>query len=363
MNENIPYQLVPFKQAPYIHKSKIRMDWAAQAGLNAQMRRSELAQHALLYGAQRLVRMRGWKDFLDEAKAEQAGMGPTTSDYAYIADFARKLIYKHTDDLSWINTTIGKAPLSTLDLTIEFNSDTEISGPLGEMDQGARTVLTWVKFDLRLEKYVGRFLVSDAARARGRSNIQALTTLKNLAQVLSKKKERKSLEQLYLHAGNTGAATANWDNASRTMEMDIAKGVGTILNTTDSLPPKQLHLCLLLPATLWLQVVSQQATHKLDVVDHFKKKLRSFEIIPTKAWSESGTASDTLQDDALLYIRGSGTAMHGWSANVPFPLVERARKPTVGMEYFFQQWFNTVTIPDSKTTTTTSRIYKITGVE
>jgi len=339
----------------HIFKRKVRLDWAAQQSGIDQMKREQIANMALWRGAQSLVKMRGYEEFV----AKQA-LGPTTSDYAYIADFARRLIYKHADDLSWVNSTLGNAPLSTLDLTFEFNSDVEISGPLDEMDQGRRTVLTWTKFDLRLEKYVGRFLVSDAARARGRSNIQALTTLKRQAEELNIVKERKSVDQLYLHAGNTGAAGAVWDNASATIEIDIGKAIGTILNAADSLAPKRLDIVVLLPAAQWLFLTAQQATLNLSVLEHYKKTLTRFEIIPTKYWS--ATASTGIQDDALIYVRGAGTGVHGYAANVPFPLVEKKRIETAGTEYFWQHWMNTVTIPDSKTTTTSSRIYKLTAV-
>ena len=168
----------------YIYKNKIRLDWAAQYAEQKAMSRKKLAHYALLRASEKFLQMGGVKTLV-QTKAKHA-LGITTSDYAYIADFARRLIYKHADDLSSVVPTLGQVPLSTLDLTVEFNSQAELSGPLAETDQGERTVVTWTKYELELQKYVGRFLVTDAARSRGRSNIQAITTLKSLGEVLSR---------------------------------------------------------------------------------------------------------------------------------------------------------------------------------
>ena len=342
-------------QVPYIHKNKVRLDWAAQHAAHKAMGRKELAQYSLLRASEKLLNAHGVK-VLAERKAEHA-LGITTSDYAYIADFTRRLIYKHADDLSSVVRTLGQVPLSTLDLTVEFNDQAELSGPLSETDQGDRTVLTWTKYEIELEKYVGRFLVTDAARARGKSNIQAVTTLKSLGEQLARKKEREAITELYATSGPTGAATAEWDATGADIETDINVAVGAILNAADSLPPKAINIVVLLPAVQWGFLTAQQATLNLSVLDHFKKTLSGFEIIPTKYWHTSGTDADSgIQDDALIYVPGGGTALHGYSANVPFPLSER-------WEYFVQQWFRTVTTPDSKSVTTSSRIYKLTGVE
>lgn len=345
-------------QAPYIHKSKIRLDWAAQHAAHKTMARRELAQLSLLRASEKVL---GINNQTLEAKKVQHALGITTSDYAYIADFTRRLIYKHADDLSWVVRTLGQVPLSTLDLTVEFNDQAELSGPLSETDQGDRTVLTWTKYEIELEKYVGRFLVTDAARSRGRSNIQAVTTLKSLGEQLAKKKEREAIDELYATAGLSGAATSAWETTGADIESDINVAVGAILNGSDSLPPKNINIVVLLPAIQWGFLTAQQSTLNLSVLDHFKKTLSGFEIIPTKYWH--ATASEGIQDDALIYVPGGGTALHGYSANVPFPLSERKRIEAVGWEYFFQQWFRTVTTPDSKETTTSSRIYKLTDVK
>lgn len=346
-------------QVPYIHKNKIRLDWAAQHAAHKAMSRQKLAQLSLLRASEKFLAMKGVK-MLAEKKAEHA-LGVTTSDYAYIADFARRLIYKHADDLSWVVRTLGQVPLSTLDLTVEFNDQAELSGPLSETDQGDRTVLTWTKYEIELEKYVGRFLVTDAARARGKSNIQAVTTLKSLGEVLARKKEREAIDELFATAGPTAAATAAWETTGADIELDINVAIGAILNAADSLPPKNIKIVVLLPAIQWGFLTAQQATLNLSVLDHFNKTLSGFEIIPTKYWDAS--ASVGIEDDALIYVPGGGTALHGYSANVPFPLTERKRIEVVGWEYFFQQWFRTVTTPDSKAVTTSSRIYKLTGVK
>jgi len=349
-------------QVPYIHKNKIRLDWAAQHAAHKQMARRELAQLSLLRASEKLLQHNAVK-ILTEKKAQHA-LGITTSDYAYIADFARRLIYKHADDLSSVVPTLGQVPLSTLDLTVEFNDQAELSGPLAETDQGDRTVLTWTKYEIELEKYVGRFLVTDAARARGKSNIQAVTTLKSLGEVLARTKEREAITELYATAGPTAAATAAWETTGADIELDLNIAIGAILDAADSLPPKRMSLVVLLPAIQWGFLTAQQATLNLSVLDHFKKTLTGFDIIPTKYWHTSGTdAEHGIQDDALIYVPGGGTALHGYSANVPFPLTERKRIEVVGWEYFFQQWFRTVTTPDSKAVTTSSRIYKLTGVE
>jgi hypothetical protein len=349
-------------QVPYIHKNKIRLDWAAQHAAHKAMGRQELAHYALLRASEKLLTAKGIK-LLSERKAQHA-LGVTTSDYAYIADFTRRLIYKHADDLSWVVRTLGQVPLSTLDLTVEFNDQAELSGPLSETDQGDRTVLTWTKYEIELEKYVGRFLVTDAARARGKSNIQAVTTLKSLGEQLYLKKEREAITELFATAGNSAAATAAWEATGADIETDINVAIGTILNAADSLPPKAINVVVLLPAIQWGFLTAQQSVLNLSVLDHFKKTLSGFEIIPTKFWHTSGTDPEHgIQDDALVYVPGGSTALHGFSANVPFPLSERKRIEAVGWEYFFQQWFRTVTTPDSKGTTTSSRIYKITGVE
>jgi hypothetical protein len=346
----------------HIHRNKVRLDWAGQNAALKKFNRKELARLSLLRASEQLLTMRGVK-ILTEKKAKHA-LGVTTSDYAYIADFARRLIYKHADDLSWVVPTLGQVPLSTLDLTVEFNDQAELSGPLSETDQGDRTVLTWTKYEIELEKYVGRFLVTDAARARGRSNIQAVTTLKSLGEVLHRTKEREAIDELYATAGLNGAATAAWDATGADIETDINVAVGAILNAADSLAPKRIKIVVLLPAVQWGFLTAQQATLNLSVLDHFKKTLTGFEIIPTKYWHTSASgAGSGIQDDALIYIPGGGTALHGYSANVPFPLTERKRVEVVGWEYFFQQWFRTVTTPDSKAVTTSSRIYKLTGVE
>lgn len=344
-----------------IYKNKIRLDWAAQKAGFEHLKRQEIANLALKRASQKLVEARNL-DELVQTRVKHS-LGITTSDYAYIADFARRLIYKHADDLSWVVRTLGQVPLNTLDLTVEFNDQAELSGPLDETDQGDRTRITWTKYDIELEKYVGRFLVTDAARARGRSNIQALTTLKSLGEQLNMTKEREAIDEIYANApaGNDVAATAAWNTSSADIETDINAAMGKILNAADSLPPKSLRCVVLMPAVVWMDMTAQQATLNLSVLDHFKKTLKAFEIIPTKYWDTS--ASVGIQDDALVYIPGGGTALHGYTANVPFPLTERSRMETVGWEYWFQQWFRTVATPDSKSVTTCSRIAKITGVE
>jgi len=347
-----------------IHRNKVRLDWAMGHSALKQMQRQEIANACFHRATEKFVQMRGL-DKLIQVKTEQS-LGITTSDYAYIADFARRLIYKHANDLSWVVPTLGQAPLSTLDLTVEFNNQAELSGPLSEVDQGDRTVVNWTKYDIELEKYVGRFLVTDAARARGRSNIQALTTMKSLGEQLTKKKEREAITELYGNAfsANETAATAAWNTSSADIETDINAAIGKVLNNANNISPKGIRIIVLMPALVWMDMTAQQSTLNLSVLDHFKKTLKKFEIIPTKFWHTDETDADAgIQDDALVYIPGGGTALHGWSANVPFPLVERQRLPTAGWEYFFQQWFRTVATPESKDDTTCAQIAKITGVE
>ena len=46
-------------QAPYIHKNKIRLDWAAQHAAHKAIGRKELAHHALLRASEKLLTAKG----------------------------------------------------------------------------------------------------------------------------------------------------------------------------------------------------------------------------------------------------------------------------------------------------------------
>lgn len=279
----------------------------------------------------------------------------TTSDVAIRREIIRQLVYRKADFISVGVKIVGVQEFDNLDVKFSFPSEAEVEYPVPEFAGADLTQITWTDFSFSLQKAEGRFLVSDEAMIRGVDKVQWQTGIKRLAEAFAKKKDENILDTLASGAGHTFAASATWDTATASqITTDVSKAVGYILDAPGVTDADMKNIVFVVPLDAWTGLLRILEVEGVRVsMFNWLQQSYGISIMPTKHFDTYGIA----------LLKGSDTAIHGvLRPPAGIPLVEEKRHEGIGTEYIVRQFFATKVVPDSSSTSTSSRIVKITGL-
>jgi len=280
-----------------------------------------------------------------------------TSDEAIKREVVRQVIYKAADFISVGVKVVGVQEFDNLDVKWSFPSEMEVEYPVAEGASASLSSITWTDFTMTMQKAEGRFLVTDEAQIRGVDKVQYQTGVRRLAEALAKAKDENIIATLKAGAGSSAAASAAWSSATAAqITSDIQAGLDSILSAKGVTDADIKNIALIVPIKAWTPLL------KIQEIENIRQSLfdwltRSygFTIYPSK--------STNLGNDALMLLKGPDTAIHGvLRPTAGIPLVETKRHEGIGVEYIVRQYFATKVVPEESGSTTSKRIYKITGV-
>ncbi len=287
--------------------------------------------------------------------ANEGDKGVTTSDDVIRREVIKQLIYKRADFISTGTKVIGTDTFDNLDIKYSFPTDAAVEYPVPEGSGSDLQKVTWSNFGFTLRRAEGRFKITDEATIHGVGRVQWQTGIRRIGEAMAKTKDTNILSTLDSGAGTSTAASAAWATATAAqISTDVTAAINGIVGAHGVADTDISRISMILPIQAWtgLMRILEIEGSKVSMLNWIRDSF-GIEILPTKYFTTT----------ALALIRGSDTAIHG-VLNAPrdVPLVEQKRQEGVGLEYIVRQYFATTIVPEDGSSTTTNRIYKITGI-
>jgi len=278
----------------------------------------------------------------------------TTVDEIRKLDVLREVIYRRVEEMLVWNKVVPTINTNRLDIRFEFPSKIEVEGPIAPEAVAAATAVTWSEINLSMEnKYEGRFVITDVARARGYYQDQYRAGVDRLALSMAKREDAEIQAAIDAGVGTTIAATAAWNVSGADPAADMIKAIRAILTAEDVTMDDMAAIGFVMPVNCYSEIMKLQEIKNIRTsLMEWMRDTYGVKFYPTK----------TLTNTMYALIGNDMTARH-YVFRIPnIPLVEEKRLEGVGDEYIVRRFFKTWVVPDSAKVTTTKRICKITGV-
>lgn len=275
------------------------------------------------------------------------------SDDVIKAEIVRKTIYRAADFIAVGTKVVGVQNFNVLDIKWSFPSEISAEYPVAEGATSTNEPLvTWTDFYMSLQKAEVQLKITDEAKVRQLDQLQVQTQLKRAAEALAKVKDQNILDALSNGAGGSHAATTAWNQSGADPAGDIVTAIENILEAPGVTDADVRNIAVIVPVKAYAHLLKLQEINniKTTLADWFKESY-GIEFYPTKYYSNF----------AIVMVKGMDSAIHGVYNGNQIPLSERFRFSGYDM-YVVRQYFATKVVPDSSSTSTSSRIYKITNV-
>jgi len=278
-----------------------------------------------------------------------------TSDDVLRREIVRKVIYKEADLLA-VGTKVADVQNFT-DLDVKFHFPEKIEGEYPVPPYARAELappLSWVEWTMTLKRAEVRYFIGYEADARGLERYQREFTRRRASEALAFMKDKNILDAILAGAGYTKtlAAGSEWNATGGKPEDDITEAIGWIFDNSNILETDIKRLAVLVPTKVWAVLLKLQSIKNIiqSLKDYFEASY-GITFYPTRYYT----------DDAIVMIPSPMTCIHGVYTGKEIPLVFEDRTKR-GVEYTIAQYFNTVVVPESKTQTTSNRIYRIKNV-
>lgn len=271
-----------------------------------------------------------------------------------LENIIKTIVYQRADEM-----LAGKAAVpmqSTPGLDYKFVIPKSWYLEAEEISEGSRAnVKNMETFEVSgsLKKYQIPVFMNDEVKARQIQNAQMQISLDAAASGLAWKKDTEIFTTLSAGAGNTIAATAQWQANGADPATDIANAIGKILETTTITDSEINNIAYFYPAKLFghtakpLQIGDVQESLRAWVSREFAIKL-----IPTRQLTTTGLAIVNTPRMGTHFTH-DGSAIKG---------AEQYREAGVGDGYILTTYFRTVIMPTVENGTTSDYIIKTTGL-
>jgi len=284
------------------------------------------------------------------------GSGVTSSDGDIaLENIIKEIVYQKADEMMSGKNAIPLRSTPGLDYKFVIPENWFIEAE--EISEGSRAnIKNMPVYEISgsLKKYQIPVFINDEVKARQIANAQMQISLDAAAAGLAWKKDTEIFTALSSGAGNTVAATANWDAAGADPATDIANSIGAILNNTTISDNEINNIGIFYPAILFghtskpLQIGDVQESLRSWV-----KKEFSIGLYPTRQ----------LTTTALAVVNTPRMGVHYTHDGTAIPGAEEYREPGVGNGYIVTSYFKTVIMPYAEGESTTKYITKLTGVD
>lgn len=290
-----------------------------------------------------------------------------TSDLAIKRSLIREAIYTEASFLSLAKAAV---PVQAFDgIDVKFSYPTEMAGSYPVAENAKAEIgdpMKAVEVEMTLEQGEVRYYMTDHTKLRQLGNYQNSFSRRRAAEKLAELKDSNIIDTIYDGIGNGAAAAAAWDTfptaTAEQIASDITGAIGTIMQNSNMQVHEFRDLVMLVPAEVYGVLLAPMEIENItqSIMKYFSSQ-HGLKIFPTRYTYDAGSYQSNL--DAVLYVSNNKTLIHGvLSKPGAIPLVEEERKLGRGTEYLVRQFFNSVVIPDSASTATSSRIAAITDV-
>jgi len=280
-------------------------------------------------------------------------------------DLIRKIIYHNANLISVGTKVVPTTMVDTLAIKFDYPSEMTAKYPVGDTAVAKRETINWSEFKVDLQKAQVHYMITDSAKLRALQGTQNAIMARRAAEALAKVKDDDILSVVHGGAGESVAASGQWNAAATDIESDIVTAWAKILETSNVNEQELLRaITLVVPVDAFARVNQLTLIGNVQqTLKHYLKTAYGVSMWPTRS-TKLGTSTST---NALMFVPGALTAQHGVlspaaAASAQVPLVERERIMGSGWDYLISQWFKTVVIDDGSTAGQTDRICKITNV-
>lgn len=287
--------------------------------------------------------------------------GDITRDEVLKQELLRRIVYTSSGELSVGTELVPVQQMNQLGLAFDMPGETSADYPVSNDTQGERRYIEWTEFDIRLEKAIARYFVSDGAKLEGMIGPHMDAMARRTSEALARRKDENILGRLATAAPSENELNADepWtdydpdgtNNAD--IQEDLRRMWERILLEAPLSNLDVNNMAVVLPARAYVQLNRQELINNIQqqVRDHLAGTF-NFTFYPHKVGMHHDDRSlelhgVNLQDKVIMLIPGEDTAVHGElsqqaaaAANVP--LVEGpVREAQKGEDYFITQWFET----------------------
>jgi len=293
----------------------------------------------------------GWlQDVVNRLKLQVA-----TEEDIRRADVIREIIYRRVEEMLVWGQLIPTVNMDRPMLRLEFPSKIEVEGPLSPYAVAKTDVIEWSKVEFEfLEKYEGRFIVTDVAEAlEYEAQVQYRTGVRRLAESMQKKEDAEIQSAVDAAVKTTLSAAAAWNVSGADPAGDMVKCIRELLKVETATLDDIKNINFVMPVNCYSEIMKLQEIKNIrtSLLD-WMQATYGVKFFPTK----------TLTTTMYALFAGPDTGRHYVWRPPRVPLAEERRIHGVGREYIIRRFFKTYIIPDDATTTKTSRIVKMTGV-
>ena len=284
--------------------------------------------------------------------------GFTTSDSNILEqEIIRKAIYDLTEQ-----NLVGKAgvvmnSVNAIELRLDLPKDPNLrfdAKRSSEMGRKGRQRLEWYSIYDVLDKYQVEIMISDETKVKQLAGLQTRLSIEAAARGMAYQIDTHIFDALIAGAGDNAVATDEWDTTSADVSGDIANAIKKIKQNAVPTAYELANIVVFYPFEIegYLKKLIEIENMHRSVLGYMQQMWPGMQFLPT----------DKLTDDALVVVKGMGTAQHYTYTGMDVPTVEEKREFGEGDLRLITEYFKTVIVPEEEGGSTNNKIFKITNV-